>query len=158
MADLMDGDDQMGEITLVFTDEDVTEFKIDYVMDVDPGCGSDCFFAIYDGISCDDKGDKYFGTEENPWNDADSTFGASSGGAAAGVMTIDAGKDYGDIHCTVMVVYGPPPDSGSKSKSRRNLKKSKEGPDVLMCGVLKKDGFDGSCKSTKKSKSRRNRN
>ena len=147
-----DDGDQAGEVILTFDEKDVTEFEIGYEMDVDPNCGSDCYFAIYDGISCDNRGDQYFCTEENPWNDQDSSFSASANGIASGTKAMDAGKYYGDIHCTVMVVYGPPSNSGN-------------GPDVMMCGVLKKDGFDGSCESTQKSKStkkckksRRNRN
>ena len=146
--------DQLGAVTLTFDDGDTTEFKISYELEADEDCGDECYLAIYDGISCGDKGDKFFDTEDNPWNDEDSNFSASDNGFAAGSITVDNGYTWADNHCRVMVVYGPAPSkSQPKSKKRRDLKKkSKGGPDVLMCGVLKKKGFDGSCS---KPKSRR---
>ena len=157
----MTGDgDQSGEVTLTLGDEDTTEYSLSFEMDVDEGCGEDCYFAIYDGISCDDKGDEYYGTEESPWNNDDAGFSASMNGIAAGTMTLDTGKTWGDLHCTVFIAYKPEEESKSKKSAKKRARKLKSegGPTEMMCGVLKKDGFDGTCMAKKSSKSRRNRN
>ena len=144
VASLKNGDDELllGDIILIFDNDETTNMTIDYDLEVDEDCGPDCFFAIFSGSSCDKKGDKLYDTDENPWTIDDGSFTSNGVGRAAGTKDMTDGHDYSDHHCRTIVIYGPPPD-----ESRRRLKSGKDdGPPILMCGVLKEKDSDESCK------------
>merc|ERR1712038_810854 len=74
------GDDDMadmsGWVTLEYNDDD--EMVIDYSISSGPKRCDTCKLAIYDGDSCDDLGDPYYDTEENPWTKDDDRRNLSS--------------------------------------------------------------------------------
>merc|ERR1712038_1391363 len=101
------GDDDMadmsGWVTLEYNDDD--EMVIDYSISSGPKRCDTCKLAIYDGDSCDDLGDPYYDTEENPWSKDDTPYITNKKRRAAGFFKTDNGYSYSKNECKFVVLF-----------------------------------------------------
>jgi len=141
-----DDDDDMadmsGWVSLEYNDDD--EMVIDYSISSGPKRCDTCKLAIYDGDSCDDLGDPYYDTEENPWTKDDTPYITNKKRRAAGFFKTDNGYSYSKNECKFVVLFDEDKDDDRRnlSSNERGLKHKSKGPKKLACGQLIPDGAE----------------